>query len=56
MRTVATVVALLATPWLVNAAADEGGWTRFAVGAVIAFVGFVYLRHELRADQDRRIP
>jgi dipeptide/tripeptide permease len=35
---------------LVNAAADERGWGRFALGLLIAGAGWLYLRHELAAD------
>lgn len=38
------------TPWLVLAAADAGGWTRFGVGTVVAVVGGVVLRRELLAE------
>jgi hypothetical protein len=50
---VVRMAALAVTPVLALAAADAGGWVRFSVGCVIATVGVVVLRQELRNEHDR---
>lgn len=45
--TIAKGTAIVATPWLVLAAANAGGWIRFFVAVLIAVVFGSYLRREL---------
>lgn len=56
LRVLATIVAVLATSFIVDAASEAGGWTKFSVGLVIGVTLGTYIRHELRADQQRRTP